>query len=361
MHAEPRSRGRPSAERAYDGRRVTDHSRATHRATDCPSAPTQEGAARGPPRLLRRRRPRRRHGGEGARALRRRRSTCARRSCTTSTSWRPSSSAGAIFVEETDEVPEGCARGVQRARRRAVGPRGGREPQPAHDRRHLPARDQGAPGGAPLRRRGLPHPAHRPRGPRGGRGHDGRGARGDHARRRPVARRRRSRSAPDEKVVWLSQTTLSVDETIETVDRLRLRLPLLDEPAQRRHLLRHAEPPARGEGHRAAAATCSSSSAAATRRTRCGWSRSGSTPARARRTASTRPRELDEAWFDGAATVGLTSGASVPGDPRARRAGLAGRARVGRRRGGARRRRSTCIFALPPGAAPRPQGRRRRR
>jgi hypothetical protein len=28
----------------------------------------------------------------------------------------------------------------------------------------------------------------------------------------------------DEKVVWLSQTTLSVDETIETVERLRLRL-----------------------------------------------------------------------------------------------------------------------------------------
>ena len=35
---------------------------------------------------------------------------------------------------------------------------------------------------------------------------------------------------PDEKVVWLSQTTLSVDETIETVDRLRTRLPLLMSP-----------------------------------------------------------------------------------------------------------------------------------
>ena len=36
--------------------------------------------------------------------------------------------------------------------------------------------------------------------------------------------------AEGEKVVWLSQTTLSVDETIETVDRLRARLPLLMDP-----------------------------------------------------------------------------------------------------------------------------------
>src|SRR5690606_21040697 len=33
-----------------------------------------------------------------------------------------------------------------------------------------------------------------------------------------------------EKVVWLSQTTLSVDETMETVARLRARLPLLESP-----------------------------------------------------------------------------------------------------------------------------------
>ena len=30
--------------------------------------------------------------------------------------------------------------------------------------------------------------------------------------------------------MWLSQTTLSVDETMETVDRLRTRLPLLQSP-----------------------------------------------------------------------------------------------------------------------------------
>ena len=33
-----------------------------------------------------------------------------------------------------------------------------------------------------------------------------------------------------EKVVWLSQTTLSVDETMETVDALRERFPLLQSP-----------------------------------------------------------------------------------------------------------------------------------
>src|SRR4029453_248996 len=32
------------------------------------------------------------------------------------------------------------------------------------------------------------------------------------------------------KVVWLSQTTLSVDETMETVARLKQRLPLLQAP-----------------------------------------------------------------------------------------------------------------------------------
>src|SRR3712207_1294160 len=34
----------------------------------------------------------------------------------------------------------------------------------------------------------------------------------------------------ESKVVWLSQTTLSVDETMETVDRLGKRFPLLESP-----------------------------------------------------------------------------------------------------------------------------------
>ena len=118
-----------------------------------------------------------------------RRSTSASRSSTTSTSSRRSRQRGAIFVDETDEVPEGApvifsAHGVSPAVHEEAA-----ASRPAHDRRHLPAGDQGAPRGAPLRRRRLRHPAHRPRGPRGGRGHRRRGARPHPARRRPGRRR----------------------------------------------------------------------------------------------------------------------------------------------------------------------------
>ena len=67
-----------------------------------------------------------------------------------------------------------------------------------------------------------------------------------------VDRRRGPRPA---KVVWLSQTTLSVDETMETVRRAARAVPAAAGPAERRHLLRHAEPPGRGEADRRATAT----------------------------------------------------------------------------------------------------------
>ena len=50
------------------------------------------------------------------------------------------------------------------------------------------------------------------------------------------------------KVIWLSQTTLSVDETMETVRPAAGEVPDAAGPAQRRHLLRHPEPPGRGQG-----------------------------------------------------------------------------------------------------------------
>ena len=75
-----------------------------------------------------------------------------------------------------------------------VGPRGGRRPQPADDRRDLPAGHQGPQGGQPVRRRRLRHPADRPRGPRGGHRHHRRGPRAHPAGRRP--RRRRERRGP---------------------------------------------------------------------------------------------------------------------------------------------------------------------
>ena len=104
-------------------------------------------------------------------------------------------SRGAVFVEEIAEVPEGAtvvfsAHGVSpEVHQQAGGAR-------AEDhRRDLPAGHQGAPRGAPLRRRRLRHPADRPRGPRGGRGHRRRGSRAHPARADPRGRRQRSRCA----------------------------------------------------------------------------------------------------------------------------------------------------------------------
>ena len=97
---------------------------------------------------------------------------------------------GAIFVEETEEVPEGSvvvfsAHGVApQVHARSEGP------QASHDRCHLPAGHQGAQRGSAVRRPGLPDPADRARRPRRGRRHHRRGARQHHARRRP---RRRGR------------------------------------------------------------------------------------------------------------------------------------------------------------------------
>ena len=87
-------------------------------------------------------------------------------------------------------MPGGRAGRLQRPRRRAVGPRELGEAQPAHDRRHLPARHQGPRRGAPLRRAGLHDHPGRPRRPRGGRGDDRRGPRLDHPGRERRGRRR---------------------------------------------------------------------------------------------------------------------------------------------------------------------------
>jgi 4-hydroxy-3-methylbut-2-en-1-yl diphosphate reductase len=114
-----------------------------------------------------------------------------------------------------------------------------------------------------------------------------------------------------EKVVWLSQTTLSVDETMETVRALRERFPTLQNPpsddicyaTQNRQVAVKAMAP------------------------RCDLvlvvgSRNSSNSVRLVEVALQAgagaahlidySREIDEAWLDGVGTVGLTSGASVP-------------------------------------------------
>ena len=53
-----------------------------------------------------------------------------------------------------------------------------------------------------------------------------------------------------EHVAYITQTTLSVDETTQIIDRLRERFPKIVSPEVRRHLLRDHEPPDRGQAAR---------------------------------------------------------------------------------------------------------------
>ncbi|HLT11824.1 MAG TPA: 4-hydroxy-3-methylbut-2-enyl diphosphate reductase [Micromonosporaceae bacterium] len=113
------------------------------------------------------------------------------------------------------------------------------------------------------------------------------------------------------KVVWLSQTTLSVDETMQTVGQLKQRLPLLQSPpsddicyatSNRQHVVKEIAP-------------------------QCDvvivvGSRNSSNSVRLAEVARANgagaaylvdyAHEIDDEWLTGAQTVGLTSGASVP-------------------------------------------------
>jgi 4-hydroxy-3-methylbut-2-enyl diphosphate reductase len=115
------------------------------------------------------------------------------------------------------------------------------------------------------------------------------------------------------KVVWLSQTTLSVDETMETVGRLKTKLPLLMSPpsddicyatSNRQHVVKQIAPQC--DVVIVVGSTNSSNSV----RLREVALDAGAKAAYLVDFAS----EIDEAWLDEASTVGLTSGASVPDD-----------------------------------------------
>jgi len=112
-------------------------------------------------------------------------------------------------------------------------------------------------------------------------------------------------------VIWLSQTTLSVDETLETVDRLKGRFPQLQSPPSddicyatqnRQAAVKDIAPECDlvivvGSGN-------SSNSV-----------RLVEVALEAGATAAYRidaADEIEEAWLTGAETVGITSGASVP-------------------------------------------------
>jgi 4-hydroxy-3-methylbut-2-enyl diphosphate reductase len=115
---------------------------------------------------------------------------------------------------------------------------------------------------------------------------------------------------PDRPVAWLSQTTLSVDETMQTVDRLRDRLPLLIDPPSddicyatqnRQAAVKEIAPHCDvvivvgSENSSNSVRLGEVASEAGTRSYRIDYA-----------------DQLDPAWLDGASSVGVTSGASVP-------------------------------------------------
>ena len=114
-----------------------------------------------------------------------------------------------------------------------------------------------------------------------------------------------------EKVVWLSQTTLSVDETMETVRALRERFPTLQNPPSDDICYSTQN---RQVAVKAMAARCdlvlvvgSTNSSNSVRLVEVALS-AGAGAAYLIDYA----RQIDDSWLDGMSTIGLTSGASVP-------------------------------------------------
>ncbi len=114
-----------------------------------------------------------------------------------------------------------------------------------------------------------------------------------------------------EKVVWLSQTTLSVDETMETVRRLRERFPSLADPpsddicyaTQNRQVAVKTIAPEAD----LVVVVGSANSSNSVRHVEVALEHGARASYRV-----DMADELDEAWLDGVRTVGVTSGASVP-------------------------------------------------
>jgi 4-hydroxy-3-methylbut-2-enyl diphosphate reductase len=115
----------------------------------------------------------------------------------------------------------------------------------------------------------------------------------------------------EDKVIWLSQTTLSVDETMETVQRLRERFPKLQDPpsddicyaTQNRQVAVKAMAPE----CELVIVVGSRNSSNSVRLVEVALG-AGSDAAYLVDYAE----DIDPAWLDGVTTVGVTSGASVP-------------------------------------------------
>lgn len=113
------------------------------------------------------------------------------------------------------------------------------------------------------------------------------------------------------RLVWLSQTTLSVDETMETVDRLRARFPELHDPpsddicyaTQNRQVAIKKV----AEGADLVIVVGSANSSNSVRLVEVALQYGAKAAYRI-----DYPDEVRQEWLDGVRTVGITSGASVP-------------------------------------------------
>lgn len=114
-----------------------------------------------------------------------------------------------------------------------------------------------------------------------------------------------------EHLVWLSQTTLSVDETMETVDALKARFPNLTSPPSDDICYATSN---RQAAVKAMAPQCdvmiTVGSANSSNSVRLVEVASDAGAGASYRIDTSK--EINDAWFEGANTVGVTSGASVP-------------------------------------------------
>jgi 4-hydroxy-3-methylbut-2-en-1-yl diphosphate reductase len=115
------------------------------------------------------------------------------------------------------------------------------------------------------------------------------------------------------KVSWLSQTTLSVDETMETVDRIRAKFPdLIDPPSDDICYATQNRQQAVKEIARESELVLVVGSGNSSNSVRLVEVALEAGAAAAYRVDDAG--EIDPAWLDGVTTVGVTSGASVPED-----------------------------------------------
>lgn len=122
----------------------------------------------------------------------------------------------------------------------------------------------------------------------------------------------RTIEVPDaEKLVWISQTTLSVDETMETVEILRERFPHLQNPPSDDicYATQNRQVAVKKIGPDAdlVIVVGSANSSNSVRLVEVALEHGAKTAHRV-----DFAREIDETWFHDVATVGVTSGASVP-------------------------------------------------